>query len=386
MATQRPRTLSATFVRKVSQPGTYGDGRGGHGLALRVWITANGRIGKTWTQRMRINGRLTNIGLGGYPVVTLAEARAKALESRRAVARGLDPRTGGLPTFEQAAEKVIALRRRTWKGTSSERQWRSDLKRYVLPKIGKKPVNEVASGDVLDIIAPIWQTQPVTARRVRNRLSAVMRWAVAKNFRQDDPAGEAVTAALPRKGAVKTVHYQSLPHAELGAMLERVEGTGCYPTTALALRFIALTATRSGEALGAKWEEIDGDVWTIPAVRMKVGKEHRVPLSSGALAVLEEARRYSDASGLVFPSARSGKQISRAVFSSTFRRHGIPATLHGLRSSFRDWCAETGVAREVAEASLAHVVKSMTERAYLRSDLLERRREVMQDWSDYLAP
>ncbi|MCY4571271.1 MAG: tyrosine-type recombinase/integrase [Gemmatimonadetes bacterium] len=380
---KRPR-LSAAFVRTVTRPGRYGDGRGGHGLSLLVKPTVTGRVSRTWAQRLKINGRPFNMGLGAYPIVTLAEARAKALDNRRAVVQGRDPRGGGIPTFEQATETVIALHAKNWKNGSSERSWRQTLRDFAFPKLGRKRVSEINTGDVLACLAPIWNEKRVTASRVRHRIGAVMKWAVAKGYREDNPAGDAIAAALPRKGA-RQKHHRALPHSEVGAALKMIRDADAWLGTRLSLEFIVLTATRSGEARLARWDEFDLDTatWTVPEARMKAGREHRVPLSEGALAVLRQARDIAGTNGLVFPSLR-GLPPQNSPLSKLVRKLEIKSTVHGFRSSFRDWAAETGVERTVAEAALAHTVGGV-EGAYFRSDLFERRREVMEAWSDYVS-
>ena len=296
----------------------------------------------------------------------------------------MDPRSGGMPTFERAAEKVIALHAKNWKGDASEKQWRQCLRDYVFPKLGRKRVGEITTADVLACLAPIWNEKRPTAARVRRRIGAVMKWAVARGYREDNPAGDAIAAALPG-GTRHRTHFRALPHGEVGTALEAVRESDAWLGIRLCLEFVALTATRSGEARRARWPEIDRDraTWTVPAERMKTGREHRVPLSTGALAVLEEARAIENGSGLIFPSFK-GRELRSPQVAGAFRDLGIPSTVHGLRSSFRDWAAETGVERTVAEAALAHKVGGV-EGAYFRSDLFERRREVMQDWSAYLA-
>ena len=381
---ERPRKLSASFVKTVRRPGRYGDGRGGFGLSLLVKPTSTGRISRTWAQRLYINGRAVNLGLGAYPLVTLKEARAKALENRRTLARGMDPRSDGIPTFARAAEKVIAIHRANWKpGGDTEQQWRHSLRDYVYPKIGDKTVNEITTTDVMAVLLPIWNEKRVTATRVRNRISAVMRWAVAKEYREGNPAGDTIAAALPRNG-VRTVHHRALPHAQVGRALARVRASTSQPVTKLAFEFLVLTASRSGEARSARWADIDAGAatWTVPGEHMKTGREHRVPLSSRALEVLAQARRRCNGSELAFPSP-AGRKLTGNTLSLLCRRLEIAAVPHGFRSSFRDWCAERGVPREVAESALAHAVKGV-EGAYLRSDLFERRREVMEAWADYV--
>ena len=225
-----------------------------------------------------------------------------------------------------------------------------------------------------------------TARRVRQRISAVMRWAVAQGYREDNPAGDAIGAALPKTG-VRTRHQPALPYTEVRGAMERVRALRAYPTTVLAFEFLVLTACRSGEVRGARWEEMDleGREWRIPPERMKTNRIHRVPLSTGALAVLRKARSVVDGSDLVFPSVR-GRALSDATISKMVRDLGIGAVPHGFRSSFRDWAAECSEApREVCELALAHVNSDRVEAAYRRTDLFERRRELMEEWAAFLA-
>ena len=383
----RPRQLSAAFVKTVKDAGAYGDGRGGYGLTLLVKMGA-GRVLKSWYQRIRIDGHPVNVGLGTYPVVTLADARAKALANARAVAQGQDPRQAvtSVPTLQEAADKVIALHAANWKdGGKSAAQWLASLDAYAMPRLGSRPVDRITTADVMAVLMPIWNDKRETARRVRQRLSAVMKWAVAQGYRDDNPAGDSIGAALPKNGS-KTEHQRALAHSGVAGALQTIRDTNAWASTKLALESVALTACRSGEVRGAKWCEVDleGATWTVPAERMKAGKEHRVPLSDRALGVLAEARELSDGAGLVFPSVM-GKQLTDNTLSKLLRENNIDAVPHGFRSSFRDWCGDSGVAREVAEACLAHVVKNQVEAAYARSDLLERRREVMQKWADYVS-
>ena len=383
---ERPRQLSAAFVKTVKDAGAYGDGRGGHGLTLLVRMGAQ-RITKSWYQRIRIDGQPVNVGLGAYPVVTLAEARAKALANARAVSQGQDPRqaVATIPTLRGCADKVIALHAGTWKdGGKSAKLWQASLDAYAMPRLGNKPVDRVTTADVMAVLMPIWNDKRETAQRVRQRLSAIFKWSVAQGYRDDNPAGDAIGAALPT-GGVKREHQRALAHSDVAGALRTIRNASAWPATKLALEFVALTACRSGEVRGAKWCEIDleGRVWTVPAERMKAGKEHRVPLSGRALAVLNEARGLADSTGLIFPSA-TGRMLSDSAVSKLMRENGIDAVPHGFRSSFRDWCGDTGVAREVAEACLAHTIKNEVEAAYARSDLLERRRTVMQSWAHYV--
>ncbi len=379
------RSLTATFVRNVSQPGAYGDGRGGYGLTLRVRRRVNGGLSKVWVQRLRIDGRATNLGLGAYPLVSLREARDAAFENRRSVAHGINPRTAVTPTLADAVEAVIASRSTSWKdGGRSAEIWRSSVRNHAAGLL-QRPVDTITTGDVLACITPLWSTAHDTAKKVRQRLSLAFRWAIAAGHRPDDPAGEALLAALPRNTSTRR-HIAALPPHKVPAALAAIDNSGAHPTTKAAMWMLALTATRSGEVREMRWNEIDEDIWTIPAERTKIGREFRVPLSRQALAVLDDARCYSDGSpgSLVFPSAR-GRQITAEALSKLCHELDLEMTPHGFRSSFRDWAAESGVSREVAEACLAHVIKNTVEAAYRRSDLLDQRREVMDAWARYIT-
>ncbi len=380
--------LCATFVRTVNVPGRYGDGYGGHGLSLLVTPRKSGGLSKTWAQAISPNGTKTSLGLGSYPVVTLAMAREKALANARAIAEGRDPRRlmQRVPTFAKANETVVAIHAKHWKSERTEGQWRASMRDYVLPRLARKRVDAVTTADVMAVLLPIWSTKRVTAGRVRQRIGAVMKWAVAQGYRDDNPAGDAISAALP-KAAVRKQHMRALPHAEVGAALQRVKGSGAYPGAMLAFEFLVLTAARSGEVRNARWEHLDraGAVWTIPAERMKTGREHRVPLSPRALAVLDGAAELFDGQGLVFPSP-TGRVLNHAALTNLLHGLGIDAVAHGFRSSFRDWAAEcTDAPREVCELALAHVNSDRVEAAYRRSDLFDRRRVLMNDWAAYIA-
>ena len=385
---ERPKTLSAGFVRSVTQAGRYGDGRGGYGLSLLVKpMSSTGRVSRTFAQRLRIDGQVVNIGIGAFPLVSLAEARAAAFENRRALAKGFDPRNSAasMPTFAETAAKVISLHAESWRdGGKSEKQWRSSLRTYAFPTIGNKPVGAVTAADVLELLMPIWNTKRETARRIRQRIGAVMKFAVASGFRSDNPAGDALGAALP-SNAIAAKHQPALPHAEVKQALAKIRESGAGESARKALTFLILTAARSGEVRGARWDEIDmpARTWTIPGSRTKTGREHRVPLPDAAAALLVTATPLRDGSKLIFPSSsRRGKRLADRTLSKLIHSLSLPGTVHGFRSSFRDWAADTGQRRELAEAALAHVVGGV-EGAYQRSDLLEARRDLMEKWAAY---
>ena len=384
-AKQRGRMMTAAFVRRAGA-GVYGDGRGGRGLQLRVRELSSGRLGRVWVQQVRIGGKITHLSIGKYPEVTLGEARDLCLANARAIVQGKDPRRAGIPTFAAAVEKVITLHEPTWKdGARTAGLWRGSLRDHAIPVLGSLPVSGVDSAAILAALGPIWNTKRATAKLVRQRIGAVMKWAIVQGYRQDNPAGDALTKALPRNGG-SVEHRAALPHGEVSAALAKIRACNAAgKTTRLALEYLVLTACRSGEVRGARWSETDltGRVWTIPAERTKTAREHRVPLSGRAVEVLTEARDLSDGSGIVFPSVRGG-EISINAFTAMMKRLQLAAVPHGFRSSFRDWCGETGAPREVAEAALAHVVKGV-EGAYARSDLFALRADLMQAWANYLA-
>ena len=375
--------LSAAFVRTAA-PGFYCDG---HGLNLRVDPSG----ARQWVQRLVIRGRPRMLGLGGYPLVSLAEARNVAFANRQRARAGGDPlaekRHGqGAPTVEEAAAAVLAQQRPGWRNAKHARDWPRSLRAYAFPRIGALPVSEVTTADVLAILTPIWHDKPQTARRVRQRIGAVMKWAVAMGYRPDNPAGDALGQALGRQQAV-VQHMRALPHGAVADALATVRASSARPVVKLIFEFVVLTAARSGEVRLATWDEMDLDagVWTIPAARMKAKRDHRVPLSGRALAILHDVQRLSDGTGLVFRSLR-GRPLSDMTLSKLIKELGIAAVPHGFRSSFRDWAAEqTNTPREVVEAALAHTVRNPTEAAYARSDLFERRRRLMNDWAAYLA-
>jgi len=313
------RHLTAAFVRTVTAPGKYGDR---HGLILRVLPTGS----KQWIWRGTVRGRRVDLGLGGYPYTSLAEARQAAFEHRKLARAGGDPRAlrKRVLTFAEAAEKVIAIHRKAWRpGSKSEAQWRASLRDYAMPRLGRKRIDEITTSDVMAVLLPIWTTKAETARRVRQRIGTVMKWAVAKGHRPDNPAGGVLGAALPKHGGARK-HFRALPHSEVGAALKTVRASDAWVSTKLAFEFLVLTAARSGEVRGARWEEVDFEnaTWTVPGERMKAARRHRVPLSPRAISVLRQAQGFADGSGLAFPSP-TGRQLSPSTLSKLVRELGI---------------------------------------------------------------
>ena len=375
--------LTPAKIRALKTPGAYADGGG---LTLKVDPSGSRR----WFQRVTVNGKRHNLGLGGYPAVALKEAREIAVANLEAIRRGRDPVTErqrpAMPTFQQVAEQVIELRRPTWSSDRHAQQWTESLTNHTYPLIGSKPVDEITTADVLAVLTPIWTSKAATATRVKQRMGVIFDYAIASGWRTDNPAA-AVASALPRRPRIKR-HHPALPYDEVPAAMEHIRESTADPSTRLAFEFLALTAARAGEVRGATWAEIDidGRVWEVPAERMKARRPHRVPLADRALEILSDARKLSDGDGLIFPNRISGKPLSNMAFTALLRRLRISAVPHGFRSSFKDWTiAETGTPWAVGEAALAHNLGNSIESAYARTDLFERRRELMQLWADFAA-
>ncbi|MFK7941453.1 MAG: tyrosine-type recombinase/integrase [Paracoccaceae bacterium] len=367
---------------ETAKPGRHGDGRG-----LFLYVKPSGS--RSWVLRYQVQGRRRDLGLGSYPDVSLAMARERASDARRMIANGEDPisqRQQAKPkTFKDAALELIDSKRPGWKNAKHAAQWTSTLETYVFPKIGQVQVAKLETADVIGALTPIWSSKPETANRVRQRIEAVIDYATALGIRSgDNPArwrGH-LDHLLPKPTKVRAVkHHAALPHAEMADFMGDLETRN--GTAARALAFTILTAARSGETRGMTWAEVDLErrIWTIPAERMKAGKEHRVPLTNAAIEQLG-ARRADDA--LVFESeAKPGRPISDMSMTAVLRRMGRDGiTVHGFRSTFRDWAGETtGFPREVIEAALAHGIKDKAEAAYARSDLFDKRRNLMDAWA-----
>jgi integrase len=391
------RQLSPLKV-KTAKAGMYADGGC---LYLQVTPTKDGkRFNRSWIFRYRIAGRLRDMGLGSVDTLSLSEARERAREQRQKRLDGIDPIDArralaapavDLVTFDQAAAEVIKAKEDTWTNATHAAQWRDTLK-TCSPIIGAKAVRDINTADVTKILDAIWKDKPETANRLRGRIEAVLNWAKARGHRAgENPAlwrghldniypsvAAAKEAKRARTGA--DAHHAALPYEQVGAFMAALRGQK--GTDARALEFAILTAARTSEVLGAKWSEIDqtAKCWTVPGSRMKGGKEHRVPLSDRAMAIIKAADR-----GGAYVFADDGQQLPRMIFSRVLARMGHgDVTPHGFRSSFRDWAAEqTNFPREIAEAALAHALKDKTEAAYQRGDLLEKRRKLMTAWAEY---
>lgn len=384
--TRRPeKALTAAQVRTLTKAGKYFDG---HGLFLKV--NANGS--KQWVQRIVIRGKRREIGLGNPSLVSLADARAQALENRQIATRGGDPvqikrETQAVLTFEEAARRVHAIHLPTWKNKKHGAQFISTLETYAFPRIGKIRVADVNTSEVLAVLTPIWTDKAETARRVRQRMGMVFKWAVAQGWRQDNPA-ESIAQALPRHDKQQE-HRKALPYQDVTQCVDTIKASRAHPLTKLAFEMIVLTATRSGEVRGATWEEFDltANVWTIPKERMKAKRPHRIPLCSRAVAILEEARQYArDDAKLVFEGAKAGRPMSDVTLLKLVREQGFNVDIHGFRTSFRTWVQEqTNFPYEVAEAAMAHTKGDKAEAAYARSDMFEKRRKMMDAWGVWVS-
>ena len=373
--------LTVKGIAKLTARGRYGDGNG-----LYLFVQRNGS--RSWVQRLVVNGRRRDIGLGSARFVTLAEARDQAYENRRAARRGGDPLAGNrehrIPTFRTASEKVAAGRE--WRGRTGEMR-RSALEMHAAALMDQR-VDQIGREDVLRVLVPLWTTKPALGRKLRVWLRGVLAWAQGHGHVDTNYAADAISGALPKVKSTRK-HHAAIPYQDVPAALEAIDGSTASDIVKACLRFTALTAVRSTEARLATWDEIDLEAreWRIPAARMKMDAEHRVPLSDAAVAVLESVRPHDDPSGFVFPSPkRPGKALDGSAVVKALQRVYPDHTLHGFRSSFRDWASEkTNATRDIAELALAHKVGSEVERSYARSDLFEKRRGLMDQWAAFLT-
>lgn len=381
--------LSAKFVAKPDKPGRYADGGN-----LYLVVALGGS--RSWAFLYRDGTRQREMGLGSVTAVSLARARELAAQARGLLAEGIDPldaRKKDLAraddTFAAAARDLHAAKSPGWKNAKVRVDWLPMMERYCAA-IWQKPVGAITVQDVLGVLAPIWSEKAETASRVRGRMEAVLDAARVRGLMPDDRANVArwrghLSHLLPKRQRLQRGHFAAMAYADMPKFLAAVRGRPA--TAARCLEFLILTGARSQEALGARWSEIDLDagVWTIPPARMKASREHRVPLSDRALALLAEmAQLRAGADGFVFPGQKPGRSLSVMGLEMLLRRMKLDVTVHGFRSTFRDWAGEmTSFPREVAETALAHQVGNSVERAYRRGDALEKRRALMQAWADY---
>jgi integrase len=386
--------LKALAVEKNNKPGTYTDGGG-----LSLIITGTGT--KKWELRIAIRRRRRQLGLGIYPEVSLEDARSRATQIRLGSKEGRDvvsekrhaerlaPVGRHSITFHEAFDAYFEIKEQQLSNGKHAAQWRSTMQAYVFPSIAKRPVAEIAAAEVIDILKPIWNTKPETARRVLQRMRAVFEAAIVRGERDKASPTIGVATVLGSRKLTRN-HHPAMPYAEVPSFVTRLRKLEGWAATRLAFEFLVLTASRSGEVRLATWREIDlgNALWTVPAERMKARVEHVVPLAPRALAVLREARIAYPTSDLVFPGTKLGLPLSDMTLTKVLRDAGLDgkATPHGFRSSFKDWSAEVAKARdEVSEAALAHTIPDKVRAAYLRTRFLEERRQVMGAWARYIA-
>jgi integrase len=390
----KAKELSALAVQRLTAPGMHAVG----GVAgLYLCVSSSGS--RSWIARVNVDGKRREMGLGSFPDVSLSIAREKARAARSDTTMGIDPVAhrkearsarqalkATQKTFADCAKAYIEAHSDSWRNAKHRAQWPSTFETYVYPTMGTVLVGEVTQAHVMAVLLPIWKTKTQTATRLRGRIEQVLAWATAAGFRQGENCARwtgLLDQLLPAPGKVaKVQHHRALPIDDMPAFIKALrQHEGLSPKT---LEFVVLTAARSGEVRGATWAEIDMEakVWTIPSERMKAGKEHRVPLSTQAIKLLEAMPRI-EGTDLVFPAPRGG-QLSDMTLTALTRRMKLDAVPHGFRSTFRDWVFErTDYPRDLAEAALAHALESKVEAAYRRGDALERRRAMMQAWANY---
>ncbi len=358
------------------------------GDGLRLVFGAKGKA--SWVLRTVKDGREYNIGLGSYPIITLSKARELVVQKKKEISDGLDPilekrKKREMLTFEEAALKTFEQLSPTFKNDKHKNQWINDLKRYIFPKIGNTKIDQLKHEYVVDALASLWVEKHVTAKRIKQRIKAIVDWAVGRGYREHALPMGAIDKALP-KVSHKPKHHAALQYSEISKCLGVVKSKK--GVAALAIQALILTAARSGEIRGARWSEFDfeNDVWTIPAERMKAKAEHKVPLSKQAKATFEAAKKmqiHKDCD-LVFHGQSANLELSDNILTDSIQEWGFDVTIHGFRSTFRDWIAnETQFDGDLAEMALAHTIKNHAERAYRRGNMLEKRREMMNAWASY---
>jgi integrase len=376
---------------ETAKPGRHGDGRG-----LYLVVSATGA--RKWVFRFTFGGRVTEMGMGSTSVVSLAEARDRTHEARKLLEAGENPiaakrraalTSAGTPTFGAIADELLAAKKSEWRNEKHQAQWRASLTELVR-SLRDRRVDEIDTEAVLGVLKPLWQSKPETASRLRGRIEAVLDAAKARGYRSgENPAAWRghLSHLLPKRAKLTRGHHAAMPYQEIPTFVAKLRESNSF--AARALEFAILTAARSGEVYHARWSEIDRDaeVWTVPAARMKAAREHRVPLSKRALAIIE-ALAGARTCDYVFPSPRGRRPLSHVAMAKVMDRLNVDGpTVHGFRSAFRDWCGEaTAYPREIAEAALAHVIGDKAEQAYRRGDALEKRRKLMDAWAAYCEP
>jgi integrase len=380
------KALSSIKIKNLSKPGRYTDGNG-------LYLVVDPSAAKRWVLRTVVKGKRSDIGLGSLSLVSLAESREEAAKLRKIARADGDPlavrraarRT--VPSFEVAAIAVHESNKPSWKNPKHADQWINTLSEYVFPVFGQKAIDQIDSADILKAMNPIWLAKAETARRVLQRIRAVLDWAKASGFRSGDNPVDGVSRVLPKQKDTE-IHHAALPYADVPGFIQKLRVLDASVAGRLGFEFTILTAARTSETLNAVWTEIDFEnaTWTIPAARMKAQREQRIPLSGRCIAILKEARKLSGDNSFVFPGRAADKPLSNMAFLMMLRRMKLDITAHGFRSSFRDWASEqTNFPQAVCEAALAHAVKNKVEAAYNRTDLFEKRRELMTTWAKFCA-
>lgn len=385
MGTRTLNKLSATQAAKLKSPGRHSDGGG-----LYLFIDDSGR--RRWIFMYARGGKRTELGLGGRRDLSLAHARTEAAALRAMLAAGGDPKAerakdDRVPTFGESADAYVEAMTPSWRNAKHAAQWAMTLTKYAEPMRGK-PVDEIVTQDVLDVLQPLWKRTPETAERLRGRIENVLDAAKAKGHRSgENPArwrGH-LDQLLPKRQRLSRGHHTALAYEALPMFMADLRSRDA--VAACALEFVILTAARSGEVLGAQWEEIDlgKKIWTIPPARMKAGREHRVPLSPRAIEIVE-AMQARGSQPYLFPGSKPETPLSTMAMAMLLRRMKADITVHGFRSTFRDWASETtGFPHEVCEMALAHTIANKAEAAYRRGDLFDKRRKLMEAWAGYCA-
>ena len=399
---ERPRRLTAAFVEKVDVPGRYSDGRGGHGLTLLVRPRKTGGLAKNWAQHLRVDGRLRSFGLGTYPHVRLVEARQKAAQQAAALHAGRSRTTAfdrlmaerqgrglaaGAPPFAVVAEEALEHDSAKWKGTATADQRQGLIKNYLAPTLGEVEIDRITSDMLMDTFRPIWHTKAPTAKKAWQTLAATFNYALGKNYVETSPLDRAEKGLGRQNHDVD--HRESIPWKQVPEVWRAIRDAKASSVTRT-IMLIMLTGLRSGEVRGMRWGELDMETatWTIPAERMKGGKEHRVPLTATAMSILTEVAPDAEAlddMALVFPNG-GGRELTRTMALRFFQRRYAGYTLHGFRTSLEVWAAEmTDWPSEIVNHQLAHLEGSETIRAYRRTDYFEKRRLLMEAWDAFVT-
>jgi integrase len=379
--------LTAVAVKKATRPGVYQDGGG-----LRFVVTTAGT--RQWVFRVTINGKRRDIGLGGYPAVSLEDARTLAAGHRATAKTGGDPieerrvERAKARTYREAFDDYYATKKKELTNGSHVREWESCMQRYVFPKIGDRPVGEVRAGEIVDILRPIWEDKAETARRVLQRITAVFDAEIVLENRERANPCTGVARVLGTVQREKG-NFRSLPYGQISTFIKALRQRAGDPATKLCLEWLILTAARSGEARGAAWTEIDEKqaLWVLPPERMKGRREHVVPLSGRCIEIVNEARALGRSGPLLFPSQMTGEAFSDMTLTKLLRdmNYAEVATVHGFRSTFKTWCGEVDKARdEVSEAALAHMDSNAVRAAYLRAQYLDERAALMSRWETFV--